>query len=113
MVVQIKQDTTYKHVNINDRKKNIDLTHLLEENERESGRSGSSSTIKLQRPFVCVSVCLSVCTPPFFLLTHDPRIATKFRTHVHVDLGIIRTSKTLTHPTPGGILGGQKIIKSP
>ena len=39
--------------------------------------------LKLERPFVY----LSVCTPPFF--RHDRRTATKFGTHIRVDMGLI------------------------
>ena len=63
----------------------------------------AQATIKLQRPFVC----LSVCTPPFF--RHDRRTATKFGTHMRVDMGLILSQKNVTHPTPGGFLGDQKI----
>ncbi len=38
--------------------------------------------------FVCLSVCLSVCTPPPFF-RHDRRTATKFGTHIRVDMGLI------------------------
>ena len=43
---------------------------------------------------------------------HDRRTATKFCTHIRIDMGLIRTYKKLTQPTTGGILGGQK-FKSP
>ena len=53
------------------------------------------------------SLCLY---PPFF--RHDRLTATKFGTHMRIDLGIIRTQTSLSHPNPGGILGGQT-FKSP
>ena len=65
--------------------------------------------IQLQCPFVC----MSVCTPLFF--RHDRPTATTFGTHMRIDMGIIRTQRKLTHPTPGGSrwnLGGQQ-FKSP
>ena len=78
-----------------------------------------TSIIKLQCPFVsvCLSVCLSVVPPPFFF-RHDRLTATKFGTHMRIDLGVIRTQHFFDppHPSgdpgPGGILGGQK-FKSP
>ena len=45
--------------------------------------------MKLQRPVVC----LSVYTP---LFRHDCLTATKFGTHMRIDLGIVRT-KTVGH----------------
>ena len=41
--------------------------------------------IKLQRPFVC----LCVCTPPPPFFRHDRRNATKFGTHIRIDMGLI------------------------
>ena len=38
---------------------------------------------------LCVCVSVSVCTPAFF--RHDCLTATKFGTHMRIDLGIIRT----------------------
>ena len=42
--------------------------------------------IKLQRVSMCLYVCLSV--PPFF--QHDRRKATKFVTHMRIDLGMVQ-----------------------
>ncbi len=76
----------------------------------EEGREGGARAkpgnqlvyyIKLQCPFVCVSVCLY---PPLF--RHDRLTATKFGTHVRIDPGIIRTQQNLTHSTPTGCEGG-------
>ena len=54
-----------------------------------------------------MSLCVSVCHPP----PHPRLPATNFGTHMRIDSGIIRAQTNLTHPTPGGILGGKKFQK--
>ena len=55
---------------------------------------------KLQRPFVCVSVC----TPPPPPFRHDRQ--TKFGTHMRIDPSIIRSQIFLDPPHPRGSQGG-------
>ena len=50
----------------------------------------ASLLYKAAEIFVCLSACLSVCLyPPPLFFRHDRRTATKFGTHIRLDMGLI------------------------
>ena len=67
--------------------------------------------IKLQCPFVCRPVCMSVCLFPLFS-TRPSDCNQIWHAYMRIDPGIIRTQKYLTHSTlrsPRGDFRGSKI----